>query len=320
MPGCPPTDCPRRVAAAAALILLAAGPAWAAEAYRGPKQTISVLEFENLVEGVYGSAALGEGMTAILTTELVESGRFIVLDRENLRPILKEQELAMTGLVNEQTAVATAGMAGAQFFIKGAVTEFNPEAGGGGVSLGYRQAQVGHTSRRAHVGIDVRLVDNATGQIFAAYTATAEARQGSTSVGTSFTHHDDPFKLGISGFSGTPLGAAVREAIEEVVGFILAEAAKIPWQGSVVRADERVVYVNRGADSGLRSGQRLVIFARGEPLIDPETGFNLGADERRLCEVVVERLAEQFSVATMEPACQGQRLERGQLVRLGATP
>jgi hypothetical protein len=255
-------------------------------------------------------------MTEILTTELVASGRFVVLDRENLRPILREQELGMTGLVNEQTPVPTGKMAGAQFFIKGAVTEFNPEAGGGGLSVGYRQGQIGHKSRRAHIGIDVRLVDNATGQIFAAYTATAEARQKSTSVGTSFTHQDDPFKLGISGFYGTPLGAAVREAVREVVGFILREAAKVPWQGTVVRVEGGRVFVNRGSDAGLRAGDRLTVFSPGEALIDPETGFNLGSLEEFLCVVTISQLAERFAVATAEPGCQGRILERGNLVRL----
>lgn len=294
----------------------AAGATEAVPAYQGPKQTISVLEFENKVQGVYGSAALGEGMTEILTTELVNSGRFVVVDRQDLRGIVKEQELAMTGLVNEETGVDTGQMAGAQFFIKGAVTEFNPQAGGGGLSVGYRQAQVGHKSKKAHVGIDVRLVDNGTGQIFAAYHATATARQGSTAVGTSFFHDDDPFKIGISGFHGTPLGVAVRDAIQDVVGFILREAAKIPWQGSVIRADDRTVYVNRGEGSGLRTGDRLTVWAPGEPLIDPETGFNLGSDEELLCAVEVRRVMENFSVATPGAACRGRSIERGDIVRL----
>lgn len=304
--------------------VLGASPSWGAPAaaptYRGPKQTISVLEFENLVKGVYGSAALGEGIAEILTTELVASGRFIVLERDNLRPIVREQELAMSGLVNEQTAVPTGQMAGAQFFVKGAVTEFNPDAGGGGLSVGYRQGSVGHKSRRAYVGIDVRLVDNATGQIFAAYTANAEARQGSTAVGATLTHHDDPFRLGISGFYGTPLGAAVREAIQKVVGFILAEASKVPWQGSVVRAEGEAIYLNRGSDAGLRAGDRLAVFAPGAPLIDPETGFDLGSDEERLCTLTVTRLQAQFSVATPDPGCAGRVLERGQIVRLEGRP
>jgi curli biogenesis system outer membrane secretion channel CsgG len=302
--------------ASGAGLAAAAGAADVAPAYHGPKQTISVLEFDNKVLGVYGSAALGEGMTEILTTELVRSDRFVVVDRQDLRGIVKEQELAMTGLVNEQTGVQTGQMAGAQFFIKGAVTEFNPQAGGGGLSVGYRQAQVGHKSTKAHVGIDVRLVDNATGQIFAAYNATATARQGSTAVGTSFFHNDDPFKIGLSGFHGTPLGVAVRDAIQDVVGFILREAAKIPWQGSVIRADGETIYVNRGVSSGLRPGDRLSIWAPGEPLIDPETGFNLGSDEELICAVEIRRVAENFSVASPGATCHGRPIDRGDIVRL----
>lgn len=286
--------------------------------YQGPKQTISILAFENKVQGVLGSAALGEGMTEILTTALVNSDRFVVLDRQNLKEIVGEQGLAMTGLVNEQTGVKTGQMAGAQFFIKGAVTEFNPEAGGRGVSVGFKKGKVGGKSIKAHVGIDVRLVDNATGQIFASYHASATARQGSTELGTSIFHNNDPFQLGVSGFKSTALGIAVRQAIEKVVVFILAESARIPWQGSVIRADGDRIYINRGQGSNIRSGQRLAIFAPGVPLIDPETGFNLGSDEEFVCVVEIGRVAPKFSIANAGASCRGRMIDRGHVVRLEA--
>jgi len=286
------------------------------QALRGPKQTVAVLEFENKVQGVYGSAALGEGMTEILTTALVNSGRFVVVDRQDLRGILKEQELAMTGLVNDQTRVKTGRMAGAQFFIKGAVTEFNAQAGGGGVRVGLKKAKVGAQSKKAYIAIDVRLVDNATGQIFAAYSASATARQGGGSVATNFFHNDDPFDIGISGFKSTALGKAVRDAIKQVVDFILQEASRIPWQGSVVKADEANVYINRGQASNLKPGLRLAVFAPGEELTDPETGFNLGSDEEFVCLVEVRRVAAKFSVASPGTSCRGRQIGRGYLVRL----
>ncbi len=289
-----------------------------AQSYQGPKQTIAVLEFDNKVQGVYGASALGEGMTEILTTALVNADRFVVVDRLDLRGIVKEQELGMTGLVNQQTQVATGQMAGAQFFIKGAITEFNPQAGGGGLTLGMKQAKVGAQSKKAYVAVDVRLVDNATGQIFAAYTASATARQGGGSVGTNFFHNDDPFDIGISGFKSTALGKAVREAIEKVVAFILKESARIPWQGTVVRADEADVYINRGKGSNLAPGRKLAVFSPGEPLIDPETGFNLGSDEEFVCVIEIRRVADKFSVASPGNTCRGRLIDRGHLVRLEA--
>lgn len=304
------------LAIAFGLSLAAGAGAKEAPEYHGPKQTISVLEFDNKVEGVFGSAALGEGMTEILTTALVQSERFIVVERLALRPLLREQEMAMTGLVNEQTGVQTGQMAGAQFFIKGAVTEFNPKAGGGGLSVGYSKGKVGGKSSKAYVGIDVRLVDNATGQIFASYNASATARQGGASVGTSIIHNDDPFQLGISKFKSTALGVAVRKAIEEVVGFILEEAERIPWQGSIIRADGPNIYVNRGEGSNIRPGQRLAVFAPGVPLIDPETGFNLGSDEQFVCVVEISRVTDKFSVANPGSSCSGRTIDRGHVVRM----
>ena len=295
---------------------LVIGAKGAPPAYQGPRQTIAVLEFENKVAGVYGSAALGEGMTEILTTELVSSDRFVVVERLAIRGIVNEQELAMTGLTHPQTGARTGQMAGAQFFIKGAVTEFNPQAGGGGLGVGFKKGRVGGKSRKAYVGVDVRLVDNATGQIFASYHASATASQKSASLTTAIIHHDDPFQLGMSGFQATALGAAVREAIAQIVGFIEQEAAKIPWQGSVIRADAESVYVNRGKASNIRAGRRLAVFSPGEPLIDPDTGFNLGSDEEYLCSIEIRRVQDKFSVATAGPSCRGRTIDRGDVVRL----
>lgn len=282
--------------------------------YHGPKQVIAVLPFENRVQGSYGNWELGDGLTGILVTELLKAGRFVLVEREKLKAIIKEQELGMTGLVREETASKAGLLSGAQFMIKGSVTEFNDEAGGGGLTIGYRLGEIGGKTRTAYVGIDVRIVDNLTGQIYASYNASATARSSGGSLAARFS--SDDFKIGVSGFESTALGQAARDAIRQIVGFIVEESQHIPWQGFVIKADATKTYINRGATANLKVGDRLVVYYKGEPLIDPETGFNLGSEEERLCSVKLTKVQPKFSVARQQADCRGTTIERGYLVRL----
>jgi curli biogenesis system outer membrane secretion channel CsgG len=280
----------------------------------GPKQVIAVLPFANRVRNVYGSYNLGDGLSEILITELMKSDRFVLVERMAIQSIIKEQELGMTGLVRKSTAPKTGVMSGAQFMVIGAITEFNDQAGGGGITLGYRTGEVGGKMRTAYVGIDVRIVDNATGQIYASYNASGKARSAGASLATRLTHNADTFKLGTSAFFSTALGKATRQAVREVIGFILKESKNIPWQGSIIKAGTKA-YLNRGANANVKVGDQLIVYSKGEPLIDPETGFNLGSEEERLCTVTVSQLKDKFSIARPSSECLGRGMKRGDIIR-----
>ncbi|PLW67123.1 CsgG/HfaB family protein [Pseudohalioglobus lutimaris] len=282
--------------------------------YSGPKQVVAVLPFENRVKGVPQNWKLGEGLSEILITELINSGRFLLVERESIQAIVREQELGMSGLVQQETAVSTGQLSGAQFMIKGAITEFNAEAGGGGLSVGFREGEAGVKSRTAYVGIDVRIVDNLTGQIHSSYNASGTAKSRGASAAASITGSDD-FKIGASAFYSTALGIATREAVEKIVTFILEESADIPWQGAIIQAKGSNVFVNRGESANVREGDVFKVFSKGEPLIDPETGFNLGSDEEYLCDITVTRLMPKFSSGRKAEACRGLEIKRGDLVR-----
>lgn len=282
--------------------------------YHGPKQVIAVLPFENRVRNVYGSMNLGEGLSEILITELHQSGRFLLVERMAIQSIIKEQELGMSGLVNQETAPAVGQMSGAQFMVIGAITEFNDKAGGGGLTLGYSGGEVGGKMQTAYVGIDVRLVDNATGQIYASYNASETATSAGGSLATNFTHNAEAFKLGASGFFSTALGKATRAAVQKVVGFILDKSKNIPWQGSVIKAGAQT-YINRGANANVKVGDQFNVYSKGESLIDPETGFNLGSDEQLICAMQIVDVRDKFSVASPGPNCLGQGMKRGDIVR-----
>ncbi|MCK4926622.1 hypothetical protein KAS10_04580, partial [Candidatus Aerophobetes bacterium] len=71
------------------------------ESQRVLKKRIAVAGFENKVEPWWSwHWDLGEGMSDMLVSALVDTGRFTVLEREALQDILAEQNLAEEGRVS----------------------------------------------------------------------------------------------------------------------------------------------------------------------------------------------------------------------------
>lgn len=135
----------------------------------GPQARIAVARFENKSADSrsWWNPQIGDGMADMLTTALVNTGRFIVLERgEALEDILGEQDLGASGRVRADTAAPIGEMEGAELLVVAAVTEFDENSGGtrgglggfGGRVLG---AIAGGT-KSAHMAIDLRLVDART--------------------------------------------------------------------------------------------------------------------------------------------------------------
>ncbi|MCP4042031.1 MAG: hypothetical protein GY731_08790, partial [Gammaproteobacteria bacterium] len=220
-------------------ILLALPPVQADNRIR-----VSVTAFDNKVKGIFGNWSLGEGLAEMLTTELVNTGRFIVLERMAITDVLAEQELAQSGLVRSAGAPRTGGMLGAQVIVRGAVTEFSDAVSGYGGGLGYKGFGISGKSQKAVVGIDLRLIDASSGQVLASQHVTKDAQ----SSGGKINYSNADFRIGGGAFSRTPLGQAARAAISDAVTFVgrntnlqLSSGATAPGL-KIVKADATRIY------------------------------------------------------------------------------
>jgi curli biogenesis system outer membrane secretion channel CsgG len=70
------------------------------------KLRLAVMAFENKVRMPWWDASwrIGEGLAEMLTTELMRIGRFIVVERQGLGDVVREQELGQSGLMRRETA------------------------------------------------------------------------------------------------------------------------------------------------------------------------------------------------------------------------
>jgi TolB-like protein len=86
--------------------------------------TVAVLDFAGLMMGD-GSAAvpLGKTVSAMLVTEFSDREGIQVIERQQLQEMLREQDLALSGRVDESSAIEVGRLLGAQYVLTGQATD-----------------------------------------------------------------------------------------------------------------------------------------------------------------------------------------------------
>ena len=128
------------------------------------KKRVAVSRFEDRSGGGYSH--LGEGISDMLATALVKSGKFIVVERQDLEKIMQEQKLGESGLVTEQSAAKVGKLLGVDLLVIGSVSEFGTSQREIGASVPLFGGSI--TQKNARAAIDLRLVNTTTGEIIAA--------------------------------------------------------------------------------------------------------------------------------------------------------
>lgn len=257
-------------------------------------------------------AEFARGLTEMVTTTLVATNRFVVLERAQLAAVMQEQDMGVSGRVNKETAPAQGGVMGAQALITGDITGFSysAESMGGNLANIIKGVTAGVTKLTALVTIDLRVIDAVTGEVIGA--AKGRGKASATGVYADLTREDKNINTNAS--KTTPLGEASRSAIQNAVAELLLQMPRtLVWARRVVDVRDGLVYVNSGKGDGLEVGAVLQVFEQGQALIDPDTGKNLGNPDRLIGEVQVESVEDRYSVAKV---LSGQGFTRNHLVRI----
>lgn len=194
--------------------------------YSGPKARLAVADFE--VKAAKATYEIGSGLREMLVTALVSSNRFSVLERQALSAVMQEQELSASGAAAQGSGGAQRGkIKTADLIITAAVTEFEPQAsggraglgGGGGVGSGVLGGLLGGALNKAHMALDIRVVDTSTSEVLA---ATRVQGQASDIAGGIMGGFFGSFGLvgGLSAYANTPMEKAIRICIIEAVRYI----------------------------------------------------------------------------------------------------
>jgi hypothetical protein len=245
----------------------------------------------------------------MLTTELMKTGRFIVVERQALGDILGEQELGQAGIIRKETAAKVGQVLGAQIIVRGVVSEFDMRKSGGGGGIRIKGISLGLKASNAHVAVDIRLIDSSTGQVLHSHNAVGTAKSTGLNVGIARGDVD----FGAGGFQKTPLGQATRQAIHDAVNFIISKMESIPFTAKVIKFSGNKVYINAGSSMNIRPGDKLYAYSKGEEFIDPDTGLNLGSEETLIGTVEVNDVKDKYSIGILTSG--SGRLKRGDILK-----
>lgn len=276
---------------------------------QGLKKRIAVIDFED--RSGWGHN-IGSGLADMLVTQLVKSGKFMVIERQELSKILEEQGLGLSGAVTPQSAAQVGKLLGVELMVMGSVSEFGEKKSGVGGSIGRFNIGGKLTKREARAVVDIRLVNTTTGEIVLA--ESAEGVEKSTGL--------DKIKIKDIDFGNpthwdkTILGKASRKAIDKCVKYITRAMENIPWQGKVIKVSaDGTIYMKPGSAGGVKPGMEFVVYSKGEEIIDPDTGLSLGSEETRIGKIkVVQDLANGKACKAIVVSGSGFKI--GDYVRL----
>ena len=181
--------------------------------YSGPVSPIAVGKMVNsspYLRGIFSTEGdqLGGQAKTILKTHLAQTGRFDVVDRDNLEQLDFER----------QTSGAAADMLGAQYVVTGEVTEFGRKETGDrqlfGI-LGRGKKQVAYSK------VSLNVVDVTTSKIVYAVQGAGEYELGNREVlGTG----------GTAGYDSTLNGKVLNLSIAEAVDKLVAGMERGDWK------------------------------------------------------------------------------------------
>jgi curli biogenesis system outer membrane secretion channel CsgG len=147
------------------------------------KPRIAVIEFKNKADNQWWYHGGAEAMQDVFVTELVKSGKFRVVEREQLQALMAEKNLSLSGDVDPNTAVQIGKLLGVNYLLTGSVTEYGvTDKGAHGRSIG-RIPGFAAGKRSFVAAVNARLIDTSTGEIAWADEASAEESSVKVSVG-----------------------------------------------------------------------------------------------------------------------------------------
>lgn len=265
------------------------------------RYTIQVNKFENKANWT-GRWNLGDAWGTILTDQLVQSGKFIVLGEADMRgAAMAEQDLAATGRVaGGKKAPKMGRMSPAQLLVKGAIThvqETKGAGGGFGLSRGPLSGlRIGADTGSAEINVTIYVVDSTTGQVKGSKSVVGKSGKKGLKLGYGGS------KLGgltgdLGGFEKDNMGLATTDAINQAMEYIIGQLEAIPWEGSVALAKDDKLIINRGTREGVTVGMKFDI-GEVEEVVDEDTGEVLDSDMKKLGTVVVTEVKEKVSYTT----------------------
>lgn len=229
--------------------------------------------------------------TDTIISRLTQTKRFQLIDRQEVDQLLTEQ-LAQALAENRDMPSAMGTLKGADYIVYGSLASFSIEE----KTTQLPGSSRSFTSKVGHVEGNMRIVDARSGDIMASRKISVVKKIDDTAEGARKV-------------------TALADAFAEQVVMLLMNSV-YPIKVAAV-ADDGTIYINRGADGGLNLDEVLDVFRPGKPIIDPDTGVQLGVEEKVIGQLKITEVEDARSkgITTMEGVAitTGDILKRSQI-------
>ena len=255
------------------------------------KKVLAVLDFEGN-EKLKGKVDLK--MSDMLTTSLVKTARFEIVERNKIDKVFKEQNFGMSGMVDENTAAEVGKLLGAEYVVFGSITSATRKD----------IDKFGYILVRIEVGIDVRAVNTTSGKILLSESAigVSESKLVTTADGVIVSGAVD---------YNSAYADASRDAIT-TAGRNIANLS--PLIGFVLTVDPNQVLIDVGEEQGVKNGDSFVAFTVGDEILHPATGKRIGWKKEILQELKVVSTEKTMSNVVKIRSQSTKQLNPGDLV------
>ena len=196
----------------------------------------------------------------ILSSKLATSGKFILLERDDLDILVQEAGENMSKI-------------GADFIILGSITEY------GRKTEGNQKVFSATKSQTVEAGVSRRLVEASTGLIIYSDEAKGYAETSSkTTLGLG----------GQQGFDATLSDKAISAAISQLVENIINKCMDKPWKSYILTVEEGAYYISGGASQGLAAGDVFPVYRKGKVVTNPQTGIKVELPGTKVGDVTIQ--------------------------------
>ncbi len=225
------------------------------------QKKVAVMPFQNL--SGWTENRVGEIMTEQVMVTLINSGKYSVMERNQLGNVIKELNFQDSGVVDPSQAIQFGQMSGTDYTIIGKVTmatltgnatkdianQASNRASLNVPGLGNLGGLVGSfvAANKGVIELNVRFIDNKTGEAFKAEKIKASASDNNRDIAFS---------------------KACQKAAE-----ILLMKFQGPLGATIVDSDGTTVYIDKGEAEGLKPGDVLMVFKEGAPIKLPNGKF-----------------------------------------------
>ncbi len=242
------------------------------EGLRSLKRKVAIARFTN--ETSYGKSFLvdkdanpiGKQAVDILSKKLLDTGKFILLERADLDKINAELGLSSSSQLKNA----------ADYLIVGSITEFGRKTEGN-VGVFTRQKK-----QTAYAKVTIRLVDVYTGQVIYAEDGSGEAfSEVRTAVGLGPT----------AAYDSTLNDKALDVAITNLASRVIENLLEKPWRAYVLAYSDGSYVVTGGQKLGVKLGDLFDVYASGKKVRNPQTGADIALPSKKVAQLKVTGFA-----------------------------